>query len=668
MEDKRTERVGLVGLIVQLIFVGLCYVLASYTKSAAVHAEFWHVVGGVGIWLLLILHGRQRRLAVAEEKEYEELRRTRTSEELFEETELDTLRAKQALVFFERYLIPVFSIVVAAYLFFATWYSASRTWFGESEQIVNAAAGALGMVFITFVGFIIGKYAVGLAQHRSWRLLRAGGAYMMGNVVASLLITFGLALHHFGVQWAERVTVYLIPVLMGFVGFEIVLNLILDVYRPRVPGHESRTPYDSRLLGLVAEPGGILKTIADTLDYQFGFRVSETWFYKFMEKAIVPIILIQAIGLWLLTGLCFVKPDEGVFIERLGRPRLREADKAAGLKATLYGPGVHVKWPFPFERSRIVPLGRVMLLDLGRRKLSADEVGKEPPPSSEGEEIKIQQNPDVLLWQERHVDPQKEEEINLLTPSFEAQHMGGGEKPAAPGTDVPEINLMKVHIPVEYRIKGGGPGAVSPAAATAAWQWCYLHENPEDLLMNIAQREVCLYMSNRDMLAMISVERGQTSKDLRRLIQEAADRQQLGVEISYVGVAMVHPVPEAAKSFQEVCGAIEEMHAKVYEAEKKELSIIPGAQGEAAELRLGAEGERIRKTVVPKAEAELFKSQMQAYAKAPQSYLARKYYSMMVDVMRDKRKMIVPQLDDETVILDQTAKQGAFTDVKISGP
>ena len=117
-----------------------------------------------------------------------------------------------------------------------------------------------------------------------------------------------------------------------------------------MPGQERRPPYDSRLLGLFAEPQGVLRTIAATLDYQFGFEVSDTWFYRFMERAIVPLLLVQVVSLWLLTSLVVVDPDEVAFVERLGVPYVTAEDQAKGLQASLLHPGFYLKWPWPISR------------------------------------------------------------------------------------------------------------------------------------------------------------------------------------------------------------------------------------------------------------------------------------------------------------------------------
>ena len=73
-------------------------------------------------------------------------------------------------------------------------------------------------------------------------------------------------------------------------------------------GRPGRLVYDSRLVGLLAEPEGLFTTAAHALDYQFGFKVSETWFYRFLEKALAWLILLQIAVLVPSTSLVFVSP------------------------------------------------------------------------------------------------------------------------------------------------------------------------------------------------------------------------------------------------------------------------------------------------------------------------------------------------------------------------
>ena len=72
--------------------------------------------------------------------------------------------------------------------------------------------------------------------------------------------------------------------LLGLIAVETLINLVLEIYRPRVKGKVERPLYESRLVGLLGQPEGLITTAAQALDYQFGFKVSETWFYRFFRE------------------------------------------------------------------------------------------------------------------------------------------------------------------------------------------------------------------------------------------------------------------------------------------------------------------------------------------------------------------------------------------------
>ena len=46
----------------------------------------------------------------------------------------------------------------------------------------------------------------------------------------------------------------------------------------------ARVLYESRLVGLLGQPESLFTTAAHALDYQFGFKVSDTWFFQFLQK------------------------------------------------------------------------------------------------------------------------------------------------------------------------------------------------------------------------------------------------------------------------------------------------------------------------------------------------------------------------------------------------
>src|SRR5206468_4010564 len=139
-------------------------------------------------------------------------------------------------------------------------------------------------------------------------------------------------------------------VIVGLIAVETLLGLLLEIYRVRLKGKETRLLYESRLVGLLGQPEAIITTAAHALDYQFGFKVSDTWFYKFLEKALAWLVLAQLGLLLLSTCFVFVDPGQQGLLERFGAP-------VPGREVV--GPGLHLKLPWPVDRVRRFPTDQI---------------------------------------------------------------------------------------------------------------------------------------------------------------------------------------------------------------------------------------------------------------------------------------------------------------------
>ena len=654
---KKLEYTALVGLVLQVAFLLTCWVLSGVSNSRAVAAENWHLVPGLLVWVLVLVHGRQRRLAREEREERAQLREARLSEELFEETELDTMRASAGLVLFEKWLVPFFTVLLSGGLLYlvyrsATGHIAAGLMAGRGPEVTSPVVAAVGMVLIAFGGFLIGKFAAGLSQSREFRLLRAGGGYVLGNVIACVLIAISMALYHFGITWAEGVVAFIIPVLMALVGIELLLNLVLDLYRPRVPGQERRPPYDSRLLGLFAEPEGVLKTIADTLDYQFGFKVSETWFYRFMERALVPLLLIQLLGLWALTTVGVVGQREVAFVEVLGRPYVSQKDAAAGLPGTVLQPGFHLKWPWPFARLRTIPAHEVQQVEVGKvyelRPGAWDyDLG-----------IDIMEKSDFILWRERHIDPEKGYEVNFLVPSTVALGEEADEtEPPAPGEltelpggqEAPQVNLARAIGEVHVRVRNNKDGRVDPLSA---FKYCYNNRDVMERVKQLAYRALCRIAASQDFLKWIAEERVETVRRFNAMLEDALECSDLGMELVFAGITVVHPPPETAAAYEEVVSAHEEKESLILEGEILAAQMVQDALAFRSEQLSAAGGYAAKTLQNARAEKDQFLVRLEAFGKSPDVYLTRSYFDAVEEVLDRQVIYVVPPVPHEVDVID----------------
>jgi len=422
-----------------------------------------------------------------------------------------------------------------------------------------------------FLCFLLSRYAIGMARQPEWQMLRAGAAYLMGMTlaaVAMVAVLGAMLMSEKATPWVipEHVLAYVLRYLMLALAVEFALNLVLDFYRPRQPDEEPRPAFDSRLLGLFTEPGGIARSIAEAINYQFGFEVSSTWFYKLIERSAVPLVGFSMFCLLMASCLVFVGQEERVVVERFGR-RL----------GTDLGSGLHVKLPWPIDKAFPVGIERVHDLQIGMKPAEEKTASKQE---------------ELILWTNKHA-----QEPHLLvlvaTPKlaeFLAGPSGAATQPAsAPGGagtrpaeggkmaesgEAVSVSLLRVATRIEYQILD-------------AYRWLTEYKNPGKMLEAIANREIIRYFASADVSSVLGRQRGPIEDALRQAVQKAADEAGLGVRLVYVGLQGVHPPVEAAEAFQDVVGAEQKKTATIRSAwsdYNKKLSEAAGDVGRAEQL------------------------------------------------------------------------------------
>ena len=301
---------------------------------------------------------RQSRLADEETIEWKRLEAERAAGgargTLFEADEIQAFAARNRLQFMEKYFLGALSVLLVIFFTLVVVLHFVTSVIPNAQ--IQKPRALISMTFLfalTFVLFLIATYAAGMARQRIWRPLRAGAGYMMLSVLFSAASVVALVLGNFGYFNADRYIAYGMLVVLAIATIEILVNFVLDFYRPRVEGIETHASYDSRLLGLMSEPRHVLKAVADTLDYQFGFRVSQTWFYQFLEQMVAPFALFLILALWALTCFVIVGPDERGVLERYGR-----FHKAVE-------PGMTFKLPWPIDKVHRFTANETKTLALG---------------------------------------------------------------------------------------------------------------------------------------------------------------------------------------------------------------------------------------------------------------------------------------------------------------
>jgi modulator of FtsH protease HflK len=465
-------------------------------------------------------------------------------------------------------------------------------WFSKEELLIELkqpttllaffAAFALGL-------FLFGKFSATYARLENNRLLRPGAGWVLLGAYLCAIVVLGAVCVLVGYPKSDYYVAKILTALLALVALETLVNLILEIYRPRVKGKVARPLYESRLVGLLGQPEGLITTAAQALDYQFGFKVSETWFYRFFERYLGVIVLLQLAAFFLSSTMVFIDPGEQALIEHFGQR-----------SKVVLGPGGHLKWPWPIDK----------IYRFHTEEIQSLIVGSQPDPNVA--------NQPTVLWTTPHA---KEE--NFVVANRDQNLLSTNEVAATPA-----VSLLTVSIPVQFQI-------------TNLVDWVYQVESATNLLEDIATREVVRYLAGVDFNEIMSSQRGAAADGLRERIQAAANTNRLGIKIVFVGLQDIHPPLKVAGDYEKVVGAEQSKFAAILDARADDIKTNALAGASATNMIDVAEANRTKTEIAAYAKAALFTNQIPAYEAAPSIYLQRKYLQTFAKATANARKYVL---------------------------
>lgn len=632
---RRAANVAILGLVLQLI-IGI--VLLIYSRLADDHAAMTaalYVLSGSVVWVTLAIVFDQHRRERLEAMELETLEASRARQaSVFENTDDDMRVAAARLAWMHKFLVPGASLLLAVILLGLGFWR-----FGGGRELLSPDTFAPTLhrgwavsigVGMAVVGFVFARFVSGMAKQEVWSHLRGGAAQAVGAALFGLLLVVG---HFADIAATDAVLRYLqaiLPAVMMLLGVEIVLNFLLNIYRPRKPGEVPRPAFDSRLLGFIAAPDKIAESISDAINYQFGFDVTSSWFYQLVSRRLGLLIVVGAAILWSMTLIAVVEPDE------------RGLRVRAGHLISEVGPGFHLKLPWPFERIDRIKATEVRQLDLAN-----------PHPDDAHR---------AILWTNPHHD---EEDFLLVRASAVDQT-----------DDDRELALVVAEIPLHYVVED-----------YTKYELLGPPEMRGRLLRAIGQREVLELSATLELEDVISGGRLDASAELRRRISKRFDELDAGVRVLFVGIEGVHPPKDVAHDFEMVINAEQKSRGSIESARSDQIQTLTEAVGSvesarrlvvmldelqelrrraedpaeitAAELRIqelmlrsggraasalyDARAQRWHRHMTARGAAERYTGQLVAFQVSPDLYRAQLYFEALREAMRESRLYIITE-------------------------
>ena len=592
--QRRGKNVASAGLVLQVAFTAAMLAIWLVTGSHAAMATVWLLTGGAALWLVVVLLFYTRQLERREAIELEEIASDSSIFQGDERSQSQPMAARRA--FIECWVIPIFTLLWAA------WHGcmAVVVWgvIGAESQpkLTYASQGTLFAILIGFLAFLFSRYSTGMGTRSEWRALRATGGYMLGGA----LMVGGTAAALLGAWQGYAGLDYWVAMagatLMMVLAVELVINFVLDMFRPRLPGQETRLSFDSRLLALLAEPDRVGHSLADAVNYQFGFEVSKTWFYRLLVKSFIPLALLGLIVLVAISSIVIVNEGQQYVVSRFGRPDPQ----------SLSAPGIHFKLPWPVETARMFDTGHLYEFQLGaghHQDANVITAG-----AFKGREM--------ALWTEEH-GAHEEQDFLLAVPPESRKDLNT--------SNAADVSIIKLVASVQYRIKN-------------AYKFGYTYTDAAGMLESLASREMVRYCSSATLdtpipggdedrpEALMTYGRGPAASRLKVLIEQAIKDMDLGVEIVSVSFLTVHPPVEAAESFEKVIEARLRQHQQRYKAQARAVKTLSGVAGNPpSALRLALAisiSRKFRSLPSPSEKPKLFASAIDEHIRIAQNHAA----------------------------------------------
>ncbi|MBR7145109.1 MAG: hypothetical protein IKD10_09240 [Lentisphaeria bacterium] len=524
---------------------------------------------------------------------------------------------------YAKYAPYVLSIVTAVLigilcmLFFKHW--ADRSAELREAVLTSSPANPMYMVFLAAVIGVIslfaGAFYNGQSHDEAFRWLRPFGAWMIAGAVASAAAVAAGLCFKSGLKEYDAVIAKVLLVIYLVLATELVLSFVVEFYRPRTL-EESRPVFESRILALFTEPGGVMRNFADMLDYQFGFKVSSTWMYSFVERAIFPLIILWAVILWGSTTVHEVNSNEVGLRSNLGR--LTNTDKPLM-------PGIYFTLPWPFGTLEKYSCDQIYEVVIGHEEHEHEEEeeyvddghGHAPPPKKE----KKKEDLSVVLWTAEHGEGN-----NNFIVANDVSHSGGDKS----GDVLGDFYFVGLSMPIQYHIRPDG-----------IYNYVYGSVDAKAVIKNIGQMVVTEYLASAPFYQIITGGRRQAEAKLKERIQAECDARNLGVEIIAANLVGIHPPTQVGKEFQNVLGAMEEREKMILAAEAYKAQVLPQAQSDALAIKAQAAAASYQTSTVAKAVSERFLKQLQAYQTMPKLFMLKNYLDFLEKDCKNVRKYVL---------------------------
>ncbi len=648
--------------MLQLIAALVILLFGFIGEDDLARAASYFLLMGLPIWATLILLFHQHKLERIESVEADAIaRQSGQSSALFEADEDDLNVSLKRLRWMHTFLVPSISVVVSVGLIAIAWWQWKFFDMRSSiPGVIDPNATQLKLVTGDLIAwglainvaiavgcFIFSRYVSGMARQKAWQLLNGGASTVVGSAIVCTILAIAYGFKIMENPIGVTIAIKILPIFTFIVGAEIAARFLLNLYKPRRPGEFHKPAFDSQLLGIVAAPDTVARSISDTVNYQFGFQVTSSWAYQLLARQVIPLVALCGFILVLLNCAAIVRPEEQGVLLSFGKLVNGERVIDSGLV-----------WKLPWHSIERYPVHRIQRLQIGKL---------------------LKEDARTILWGGKH--SVETEDLIIVGPVVQGAHLQTNNEVQSVVAN--NYSVLNMTVPIEYRIKAdvddnGKQGLINYLFFTNGGEY-----HRAKRLRNMATQIITQRASRLKIDDLLGPGRALLAGDLRDRLQDELDAENAGIEIIFVGVAGIHPPSdeELIGSFEAVLKAREQREILIKSAEEqaiRSLASIAGTADKAHEIASAIEAYELLKDddplrIAKRAEVEmllleaggesaaailharkdrwvvqmeewvnmtLHNSRMPSYVAAPDLYKTREYLNRLIEATRTSRLII----------------------------
>ncbi|HEY4406862.1 MAG TPA: SPFH domain-containing protein [Xanthobacteraceae bacterium] len=448
------------------------------------------------------------------------------------------------------------------------------------------------------------------------RLLRIPLTVCLGLGIAAVLRSLGFT-------WAIRIEQGL-AILVVVVALELIVRSLAVAFVPFAPMVERRSVADSSIAGFLRFSVPSFQALNTAVRQQFGIDLSRSWALAFVQRAMLPVVLVMGVLAWCVTGITALGLNERAVYERFGEP------------VAVLGPGLHFHLPWPMGVMRGVELGvihdiPIAVSPLGdARQAARPSAGVDQQQQLSGAEAAPPASSD-RLWTFSHPS----EQSYLIASEANGQQT---------------FQIADADLRVVYRIGLTDADAVKSAYRVA---------DPENLIVALTGQLLVRYFARYTLPDVLGQSRDAFTKEFRVALQEQLDQLSSGVEAIAVVVEAIHPPVGAASAYHNVQAAQILANSQIAVQRASAIHSIKSAQQGAMEDRNKATAAAAELVTQARSEGTLFDADRQARERDGEAFLFE----------RRSERLTSGLAKSETIVVDHRLKgqNGPVIDLRSFG-